>query len=458
MDTDKNDLSIKSGFLRRLSRRAGLDRAVVFTLLTRVWQALAGAVTLLLIARFFAPEVQGFYYTFSSLLALQAFVELGLYVVIVNLASHEWSKLSMDGSGDVVGDAAARSRLASLVRFIAKWYTGVSLLFILGVGLVGHAFFSKSQATDVAWQSPWWTVVALAAVHLWLMPLLSVLEGCNQVVALNRFRLRQTMAEAFMMWLLLATGAGLWVAAGSHAVKAGAALFFLSGRYRRFFCSLLAISGQERIRWQHEIWPMQWRLAVQGLVNYLMFSLFTPVMFHYHGPEVAGRMGMTLQVISVVQLMGLAWVQTKVSRFGMLVAKRDFAELDRIWWQASKLCYGFTISGCAAIWAAVLILDELGVGFASRILGPLPSALFLAAYSLMQISNCHAAYLRAHAREPFLVLGVSAGLLIGGLVFLLGSRYGPTGAAAAFTVAAGLYVAPMSTIIWIRRRAEWQRA
>jgi O-antigen/teichoic acid export membrane protein len=230
------------------------------------------------------------------------------------------------------------------------------------------------------------------------------------------------------------------------------------GKYRRFFGSLLVSTGQERIRWRQEVWPMQWRLAVQGLANYLLFSLFTPVMFHYHGPAVAGQMGMTLQVISVVQMMASAWVQTKVPRFGMLVAKRDYGELDKLWWRASKLSYAFAVAGSVIIWVAVLILNESGVGFASRMLGPLPTALFLVAYGLMHMSSCYAVYLRAHAREPFVTLGVSSGLLIGGLVFLFGSRYGPTGAAASFMAAAGLFVVPLSILIWKRRRAEWQRA
>lgn len=449
---------MSSGILQRIVEHAGLDQAVVFTLLTKAWQAVAGVVTLLLIAKFFAPEIQGFYYTFSSLLALQAFVELGLYVVIVNVTSHEWSKLSVDASGSVLGDTTAVSRLASLVRFIARWYAGVSFLFILGAGIAGHIFLSQAQATGVSWKGPWWTVVALAAAQLWLMPFLSLLEGCNQVVTLNRFRLGQTLVEAFMMWVLLAAGAGLWVAAGAQVARVATILVFLLTRYRHFFRSLLASRGQERIRWRQEIWPMQWRLALQGSVNYLMFSLFTPIMFHYHGAVMAGRMGMTLQIVGMVQSMTLAWVQTKIPRFGMLAARKDYAELDKIWWRASTLSVGLAIAGSLVIWLTVVLLDELGVGLASRILGPMPTALFLVAYGLMQISYCYSAYLRAHAREPFLVLGVSGGILIGAFVFLFGSRYGPTGAAAGYAAVAALFVVPMSAVIWIRRRAEWQRA
>ncbi len=110
------------------------------------------------------------------------------------------------------------------------------------------------------------------------------------------------------------------------------------------------------------------------------------------------------------------------------------------------------------VWGAVLILNELGVAFASRVLGPLPTALFLGAQALMQFSGFFAIYLSAHAREPFVFMGVSSCLLIGALVFVFGGRYGPTAAAAVFLAVVGLYVVPMSIAIWSRRRAEWQRA
>jgi drug/metabolite transporter (DMT)-like permease len=167
-------------------------------------------------------------------------------------------------------------------------------------------------------------------------------------------------------------------------------------------------------------------------------------------------MGMTLQVISVVTTMAQAWVQTKVPYFGMLIARREYAELDRSWWQASKMSYGFAIAGSLVIWMAVLILDNSDSEFASRILGPLPTALFLMAYGLSHVTYFQGLYLRAHAREPFLMQGILGGLLIGGLVFVFGSTHGPTGAAASFLAVIAVLIVPMGTVIWMRRRAEWQ--
>ena len=73
----------------KLSRSLEIDRAVFFSIMEKVWTLPAGLVTALLIAAFFSPELQGYYYAFSSLLALQVFAELGLGTVLTCYASHE---------------------------------------------------------------------------------------------------------------------------------------------------------------------------------------------------------------------------------------------------------------------------------------------------------------------------------------------------------------------------------
>lgn len=454
---NKNSGMRHSGYFRNMLERAGLDKAVIFTLLTRAWQAAAGGVSLLLIASYFAPETQGYYYTFSSLLSLQAFVELGLNLVIVNLVSREWSKLSLASSGAVIGSDSALCRLAGITHFIAKWYAGICVLFLLGVGVAGYVFFSQSHPADANWKAPWIAVVVLATAQLWLMPMLSILEGCNQVVELSRFRLVQTAVEAFVMWFLVVVGAGLWAAVGSLAVRVTVTFCFLVRNYRNFFRTLqMATPGLIRIRWREEIWPMQWRIALQGIVNQFALSLFNPVMFHYYGPKVAGQMGMTLQIISVAHLMAMAWVQTKVPQFGMLAASRNFVQLDRLWLRASSLSFGFAVLGSILVWIAVVLLEGLNTELAARILSPLPIGLFLIANTMQQITNYQAAYLRAYGREPFLAVGVLGGLFMGGLVFVLGSKYGPIGAALAFFMTICFVVVPSSTFIWLRRRREWQ--
>ena len=63
----------------------------MFAVLSKVWSIFAAPITLLLIAHFLVPEVQGFYYTFLSLIALQSFVGLGFYIVITQFARAKYS-------------------------------------------------------------------------------------------------------------------------------------------------------------------------------------------------------------------------------------------------------------------------------------------------------------------------------------------------------------------------------
>src|SRR2546429_8571058 len=95
--------------IKKHSRWAEVDRAVVYAALSKAWEMLAGVGTILMVGHFFSPEIQGYYYTFSSILALQVMVEMGLGTVIVQFASHEWSRLSLDENRRIAGDATALS-------------------------------------------------------------------------------------------------------------------------------------------------------------------------------------------------------------------------------------------------------------------------------------------------------------------------------------------------------------
>ena len=96
-------------------------------MLARFWQLFTGPVTQLLIVFCFPATQQGYYYAFANLLAMQIFVELGLHVVIINVASHEWSGLELTAGG-VHGNEDQVSRLKSLAQTASRWYAAASLL------------------------------------------------------------------------------------------------------------------------------------------------------------------------------------------------------------------------------------------------------------------------------------------------------------------------------------------
>ena len=446
-----------SSLRRRLAsaaRMAEVDTAVAFALLARVWQIISGIVTMVAVVRYLTPEAQGFFYTFNSLLGLQSFFELAFYLVIINAASHDWAHLRLESDGSIGGEPEALSRLVSLGRVSVKWYAVASALFLVGVGTAGFFFFSKSPDSGVTWRGPWIALVLCSAMVLFALPFQSLLEGCNQVAVLQRYRLQQVILSALALWATLFFGLGLWAAAAAALATVLNSLVLILHRYRRFFGAFLQPPSGARLDWRTDIWPMQWRLALSGVVSFLAVSLFNPVMFHYHGAATAGRMGLTLAISAGVQAIALAWISTRVPRFGQYVSRRDWRSLDALWWRSAIVSTAVAIAGALAAFLLVYVLHDLRMPVSQRLLAPLPTAILLAGAVIMHMSQCQSAYLRAHRQEPIVWMSVTCSVLTGLSVWWFGARMGPIGAAWSYLAVAGITIV-WETAIWRRCRALW---
>ncbi|MCA9071360.1 MAG: hypothetical protein KDA84_20675, partial [Planctomycetaceae bacterium] len=301
--------------------RLEVDRATFYALLGRAWQVIAGPITLVLISMYFPPKMQGWFYVFAEMLALQSLVEMNLNQIIINIASHEWSHLKQAPDGSLTGDPEALSRLVSLGRFFANWYLGVAGLYTLVIG-VGGGFWMASNASspEIDWLGPWIVVTICTGLSLWFIPIYALLNGCNQVIATHRFRVVQGILGNLAVWSCIPLGAGLWTTVAIAATKLAGDIFPLLGPYRRFFRVFFQKPQGPTVSWQDEIAPLQWRLALQTGSSALAMSSLTLVLFDYHGEAAAGRMGMTWSALKSLQWGALAWVYTRVPKFGMLIA------------------------------------------------------------------------------------------------------------------------------------------
>lgn len=459
---------VRRSWPRRALNRLEVDRAVFYAVAGRAWQLLAGPVSMVLIAFTFTAEVQGYYYTFASLLALQSFVELGLHVVLINLASHEWARLDLRQSVPS-GDAVALARLGNLARQAVRWYGLAAVIFMIGAGAFGAFFFSRSGDASVSWRLPWFAAVVLSGLSLWFLPRIALLEGCNQVVTVNRMRVVQGVTATLAVWAAILAGAQLWAVVVMLGVKLGWEAWLVLFHYRPFFLALAEAASGPHMDWRLEVWPLQWRMSVQAVFGYFGYSLLTPVMMWYHDAATAGRMGMTWTVLTSLQAAALAWVQTRTPRFGMMASLRQFAELDRIFLRLTTLSLGIVALAVTAFWVAVVWLNALADYYAEalpvrasqvvsrladRLLPPLPTALLALTIILLHVPHCQSIYIRAHKVDPFLWLSSTTSVLIGLLVWQLGSRFGPTGATAGYLGVTILATVPGYTVLWLRCRRE----
>ena len=474
--------------LRKILRRMEVDRAVFYAITARGWRFFVGPVTLVLVAWYFSEGLQAYYFLFGSLMAAQTFIELGLQTVIINVTSHEWAKLQLDDEGRLTGDPAAYSRLISLGRFVFRWYFGVSVIFVLAVGIFGAAFLawgsrasvadSVEQLTEpVSWMSPWIALVLVAGLTIGLQPLNAVLEGCNQVRTINHVRLMQAITGSLAVWVSIWLEAGLWATVVAAVVRLGWDAYLVFVRYGRFFQSFRKPPSGPVVVWWTEVWPLQWRLAVQGMSGYFVASFFIPVLLPYHGEIVVGQMGMTWSILVALQTASMAWVQTRRPQLGVFVSQGNRRELDRLFKRITLISLGVLTIGCLCFGAVVLLLDfvrnlqgnalellpnvvwKIADRLSERWLSPLPTMVFILAVMLRHVPSCTANYIRAHKRDPFLVLGTMANLSIGLLVWQLGKRDGPLGGpmgvALGYLGVSALFQFPVWLWIWWRFRKEW---
>lgn len=444
--------------LRTYARRAEMDRAVLYAILARIWGFAAGPVSALLIATKFTPTIQGFYYTFGSILALQTFAELGIGFAITQFASHEWANLKIGENRIIEGDPNSLSRLASLAQIAIKWYSIAAVFVIVGLSIGGYVFFSQSPTQDVSWKLPWLSLCVFTGINLFTIAIWSLLEGCNQVSNVYFYRFFQGLCGSLAAWSAILLGADLWTASIMSLVGLIYAGLFLRRNYWEFFKSLLFIKLEgPRLSWLTDILPFQWRIALSWVSGYFAFSLFTPVLFHYHGPVIAGQMGMTWSLYGALSSLGSAWLSPRVPQFGMMVAQKRYAEMDRLFWRLTIIVTGITILGAMAIWLLVFGLNYYDSSLAQRLLPLLPTSLFLITAVIHTASMPMSTYMRAHKKEPLLFISSLLGCLVGISAWLLGKYYAALGIAVGYLT---IYVIifPMIVFVWQRCRTRWHNS
>jgi hypothetical protein len=421
-----------------------LSAAISYSLLFKAWQAAAGLVTIPIVIHFLEPALQGYYYTFASLIALQSFFELGFGIVISVYASHEWVKLRLDASGRIAGDARARSRIVSLGHFVFRYFGLAALIYLFVIAAIGANVLSRHADPTIDWRVPFILHISFSAISLWLMPFLSLMEGCNQVAVVARFRLFQSLLANAALWAALAAGGTLWSVPIFSALNAALLAGFLLISRRGFFGSLLEPPAGDRISWRDDLLPMQWRLGVQALFSYMTFPLYTLLAYTYFGAIEAGRMGMTLQIVAGVQSFSLVMITAKAPELAMLAASNDRGALAANWRRWSKLALGTM----TAAFALLLLLQISDIGMLTkaigRVLPPGVCAALAAGALIAGVIQCIAVYLRAYRREILTPVGVSSGVLYGLSAWWLGAHFGATGMAFSYVAVTALVALPVT--------------
>ncbi|HEX9079040.1 MAG TPA: hypothetical protein VF795_05590, partial [Desulfuromonadaceae bacterium] len=189
-----------TGLIKRILRFLGFDRAVTFGLLARVWGLFSGPVTMVVIATGLSPAQQGFYFTYSSLLALQTFFDLGLMYVIAQFSSHEFVNLTWRRNGALEGEPVALRRFTDLLCKTTLWFGVAALLMMAALIPAGLFFFGQKGNVDFHWRLPWILAVVGTSLNLFVLPFFAIILGSGDVVTVNKRELVAAILSSFLCW------------------------------------------------------------------------------------------------------------------------------------------------------------------------------------------------------------------------------------------------------------------
>ena len=414
--------------INNIARKFEIDSAVIFSITTKLWGILAGMITLTLILLFFTKSMQGYYYTFSSILALNIFIEMGLGSVVQQFTSHEWSNLFINKNGEIEGNHESKSKLRSIIIIAIKWFTYGSIASIIFITIGGYFFLSNVKQLEINWIAPWISLCILSCINFLFTPIWAVLEGCNQVKNLYRFRLIQSIIINITVWVSLIIHLNLWVASAATLVSIVSSIVFLKKRYFIFFESIIKFkTNGPVINWASDMISMQWRVAISWVSGYFSVYFFTPVIFKFYGPEIAGRFGMTLSIINLIGSIGISWLTPRVPTFSILIAQNDYKELHRRFFNLIRIMFFIIFSLNLFFLLFIFLINfsqtEFTQKLSSRLLPPLPVFYLVVAQFFQVISNPFSSYMRSHKKEPVMGISLVQGILIVISTFFFGKFY-----------------------------------
>lgn len=299
------------------------------TVLTQLWRLISGPITLILIPIYLTEEIQGYWYLFLSLSALSVFADLGFANIIMQFSAHEFAFLTFNAKGELTGVEHNLKKIGSLFQFSIKWISVVCLIVFPIMFLVGIWFFKRDGVIDQLIFS--WTIYSIASLmNFFNYSLMSFIEGMNRIYTIQVYKLNISVINLTILILVLILGGNIYALALSSIISGTLLLFLLGYKFFRLFKQLFIFSKNYFYPWKKEILPLFSKYALSFASGYFIFSIFIPVMQYYKGPVEAGKVGITIALITAIFSLSNVWIYTITPEMNILVSKKKYRILNSL--------------------------------------------------------------------------------------------------------------------------------
>ena len=390
---------------------------VIFSFASNFVGLIKGPIVMLLIPIFLTSDAQGYWYTFGSLSALSVFADLGFATIASQFSAHEFAHLRFDNKKNILGEDLSLNRLASLYKFVIKWAVVVCLIAFPIIFIIG-CFVLNMHTTAVMWFIPWIIMVTTSGINFIIKISLTFLEGCGQIKNVQLNNLICAILTSVVTVAMLITKCELYALVIPAVVNAVVSLSLMLIVFHRPLKQLISTKIKFDYNWKHSFLKLIWKYAISWASGYFIFQIYTPLAFMMYDPTQAGKIGITLSLIQACFNLSSTWCNVLIPKINMSVANKDWKRAETLSKKGGVLSIGTYIIGSIIILCGIGFLQEK-IGILQRFLGIIPITFLLISYLLQIPINIIANYGRAHKQEPFMLISILSGAIIGASTLIL---------------------------------------
>lgn len=374
-----------------------IDKALWWLILNRIFSLARGPINTFFVLKYLSINDQGLWYTFLSLGALSVFAELGFTTIITQFISYEYVKLKEENNL-LFGDENVIDRFWALIFYSLKIYSYIIPIAIIIQVVIGFIFFRDHSAeVSIIWLS----YCIIGGVSLIVNLFQSIYQGIDRVASVQKNAVVLSLFLLFFNCLFLYLNFSIWALVLSNLLASLLASFFLYKDGKSFWLQLLKYNVKKKYQFWKEVMPLQWRYAITWSSGFFVFSITTPSIYKFLSPEVAGKYGLSLAIISSINSTAYGWMSTKIPKFNMLAAKNEEIALLKLF---KKSIYNSLLVYVFGIIFFIIILSVLNSYpiYRDRFLDIKNIILLILSNSALLIITSLAVYVRAHQVEPFI--------------------------------------------------------
>jgi hypothetical protein len=380
------------------------------TALNQLWRLISGPLVIFLIPIFLSAEVQGYWFLIISVGAIAAFADFGFSTILMQFSAHEFAFLKFNSENEIVGNQENLNKLSSLFMFALKWTALVTIVilpitYITGIVLIGNT------NTEVDWKFPWLLYNIGAIVSFTNSIVLAFFEGCDSVKKVQTIRLKITVLSTIIVLVGLILNFNLYALSISLLVSSIYGSLTLYNSYRKNIHIFYYKNKVNAYSWGPEIFPLLRKYVVSWSSGFIIFQLFTPIMFHFHGAIEAGKIGISIAIFTSIFSVSNIWTTSIIPKINMAIAKSDFVKLNYIFnkYLLLSIC---TYLLASIVFHIIYFIFHDKFEFFDRFVNITALALLNFSWFAQLFIHNLSIYLRSHKEEPLLVPSIFSAIYV----------------------------------------------